>query len=98
MKQQKNQLLGKRAEPEIPTFETGLLVKFSGLEEDNAFSAMELKNWFKTQAEVQYVEFISGDTEGVARCLSPEEAAKLIASTEKFNDVTLTKTLVEGKL
>lgn len=97
MKEQKEKLIGKkRKEPETPTYETGLLVKFEGLKEENDFTAMRLKEFFKTQADVQFVEFIKGDKEGVARCISPEEAQKLIASVEKFNDFTLVYSLIEG--
>jgi len=97
LKGRKEKLLGKRNEPEIPSFEPSLLVRFTGLEENNSFSAMDLKNFFKEQADAQYVEFITGDSEGICRCSSAEEATKLAASTTPFKDITLSYNVIEGE-
>jgi len=87
---QKEKVLGKRNEPEPPTFEKGLICHFSGLPAENEHTPMTLKEFFKQQADAQYVEFIKGDVEGIVRLASKEEADKLAASTVPFNDITLT--------
>ena len=98
LKDKKESLLAKRPKPETPTYENGLVVHFKGLTEGNEITIMQLKEFLKEQADAQYVEYITGDTEGYVRCSSAEEATKLAESTKPFNDdVTLTYNVTEGE-
>jgi len=80
LKSKKEKLLGKRKEPEVPEYTKNIIVQFSGIPKDCEVTAIQLKEFFKTNAEAQYVEFIKGDTEGNVRCNSVEEANKLLST------------------
>ena len=47
-------------------------------------------------AQVAYVEFEKGETEGIARCDTPEEAQKLKACDKPFEGATLSYEILSG--
>lgn len=98
LKEKKESMLGKRKEPELPSYENGLVVHFKGIPEDSTVTTMQLKDFFKGLADAQYVEFIKGDIEGHVRCSSADEASKIAKSTDKVLDsITLTYEVLEGE-
>lgn len=98
LKNKKEKLLGKRKEPEVPEYTKNIIIQFNGIPKDCEVTAIQLKEFFKTIADAQYVEFIKGDTEGNVRCNSEEEAKKLLSSTDKFRDnIEITYSLLTGE-
>jgi len=98
LKEKKESMLGKRKEPELPSYENGLVIHFKGIPEDSTVTTMQLKDFFKGLADAQYVEFIKGDVEGYVRCSSADEASKIAKSTDKVLDsITLTYDVLEGE-
>ena len=91
--------MAKRNKPESvsePQFKEGLLVSFKNVPTEGDIYPAKLKEFFRTVAQVAYVEFEKGETEGIARCDDAEEAKKLKESDKPFEGATLTYEILTG--